>query len=81
MSCFAGHFMHVNLLYADAGHTSDFTLKQITAEESRGLCSLKFFYFVNGKTLLHLLLQTIFCFQIQKFRQKTLLIQTFNNLI
>jgi hypothetical protein len=45
--------MYVNILYADAGHTSDFALKQITAEESRGLCSLKFFYFVNGKPLLH----------------------------
>ena len=48
-----GYFMYANPLDGDVGKTTNISLREISTEESKGLCSLKFSYFVHGnKTIL-----------------------------
>ncbi|XP_053401382.1 uncharacterized protein LOC123549404 isoform X2 [Mercenaria mercenaria] len=47
----SGHFMHVNPAFGEPEDLTSLNFKQVTEEESKGFCSLQFYYFISDASL------------------------------
>ncbi|XP_053401388.1 uncharacterized protein LOC128557644 isoform X2 [Mercenaria mercenaria] len=47
----SGHFMYVNPAFGESGDLTSLNFKQVREEESKGFCSLQFYYFISDTSL------------------------------